>query len=170
MESLEELLKVAFIFNRDTTINFFPERGALAYGELVYMDFRTQNEKNGVYNVSSPIGKAMVFAHDKAESQQWSGTVIDSSLIEEIENRGLNVHDMLDPYAIKYNVPYKVNKFQVEEYALRLTRKEDDINPNMLENLKDRIKGNFARHNKDVSHHDVQLKIANTIKFLEDTL
>ena len=62
-ESLIEFLDVVYEFNRIEILNFFPLRGAIAYGEMVYKDFKSENKKGGMFNVNSVYGKSLVQAH-----------------------------------------------------------------------------------------------------------
>ncbi|MFT6922982.1 MAG: hypothetical protein ACJA1C_001990 [Crocinitomicaceae bacterium] len=163
-DSLNEILQVAHRFNWQATTYFFPARGSIVYGEIEYIDFKNENISGGVYNINSVFGRGLVDAHQKAESQQWSGTVIDTSFIEELQNRGIDVDSLLAPYARKYIVPYKNGIKLAEEYALRLIKGE--LNPVAFDNVAHGIKENFKSYNKDASHPDVQEKIENTIEFL----
>ncbi len=166
--SLAEILKVAYIFNWQTTLHFFPARGALAFGEIEYVDFVHKNSNGGIYNLNSLFGKGLVIAHEKAESQQWSGTVLDITFTEEIERRGFVLETLLKPYAKKHKIPYKNNPPQVEEYALRLIK--PPLNQVAFQNLSGLIRDNFAKHNKETSSDDVQIKIDNTLNFLKSDL
>jgi hypothetical protein len=163
-ESLNEILQVAYKFNWQATLNFFPARGALVHGEMEYVDFKNENNVGGVYNINSVFGKGLVTAHQKAESQQWSGTVIDESFIQRLLDIGHNPDTFLAPYAKKYSVPYKNNIQLEEEYALKLVK--GTLNAEAFKNFGDGIIQNFSNHKKDTMNADVQEKIDNTIKFL----
>ena len=164
-ESLMEIIKVAYRFNLQTVMRFFPARGALVYGEIIYVDFKQHNDAGGLYNINSVFGKGLVEAHEKAEKQHWAGTVIDSTLINELVKRNYKVDSFLSPYSKKYKVPYKKEPELLEEYVLNIVK--GDLNEDSLKNGKDMIMRNFSNHNKSVDKQDVKEKIENTLKFLE---
>ena len=167
-ESLLELIQVANEFNWRTINYSFPVRGSLVFGEIEYIDFKQVTNYQGLYNVNSVFGKGLVAAHLKAESQNWAGTVIDESIIKEIETKNYNIEKLLVPYSKKYKVPYKNNHLNKEEFVMCLV--SDILDELAFESMRNNIKRNFAHHNKSVKHKDVQEKISNTIKFLESFL
>lgn len=162
--SLIEILDVAYRFNWQAIDHFFPARGCLVYHEIEYVDFKRKNESGGIYNINSVFGKGLVLAHEKAEQQHWAGTVLHSSFIDEIINKGHEVEEYLKPYAKKFKVPYKKEFNLPEEYVLRLIK--DDLNAEGFDNFKSHITRNFADHKKSIEFPDVQEKIENTINFL----
>ena len=163
--SLIEILEVSYMFNWQAIGYFFPARGSLAYGEIVYVDYKKQNEAGGIYNVNSVFGKGLVRAHEKAEIQHWAGTVIDESFISELVIRGYDLETFLKPYARKYKVPYKFGIDLPEEYVLRIVKGE--LNDEAFINVSRNIVDNFGCHNKSTDNRDVSEKIYNTIRFLE---
>lgn len=166
-ESLMEIIKVAYTFNWQTVVHFFPARGALVYGEIIYVDFEQHNDAGGIYNINSVFGKGLVEAHEKAEKQHWAGTVIDSTLINELVKRNYKVDSFLSPYAKKYKVPYKKEPELFEEYVLNIVNVKRNLNDVSLKNGKEMIMRNFSNHNKSIDKKDVKEKIENTLKFLE---
>lgn len=164
MESLEELIKVAYDFNWRENLFNFPVRGSITKGKIRIVDGRNKNEKGGSYGVSCLYGKGIVNAHIKAESQEWAGTVIDNSIISEFDSE-VEASTFLEPYAVKYSVPYKVAVIQeTEEYVFKLTKFK--LNNVAFGNTKKSIERVFSQDNKSTSHPSVQLKIKNTIDFL----
>lgn len=163
-ESLIEILEVAYKFNWGATTFFFPARGALVHGEMEYVDFKNENNSGGVYNINSVFGKGLVLAHQKAESQQWSGTVIDESFVSRLIELGQDPISFLAPYAKSYPVPYKDGIKLNDEYALNLVKGQ--LNPVAFDNVSKDVIRNFKNHGKDITHPDVQEKIKNTIQFL----
>ncbi|MCQ6957721.1 hypothetical protein [Mucilaginibacter aquariorum] len=165
-ESLREILRVAFTFNYHCIEFTFPLKGAIVYGEVTHVDFRQQNGGGGIYNINSFYGKGIIEAYLKAERQHWAGTVIDSSVIEEIISKELNPEEILKEVAKKYMVPYKEPiESQEEEYALRLVK--GDLPEAAFQNVSKQIARNFGEYNKSVEHHTVQQKLANTITYLK---
>lgn len=162
--SLKEILEVAYEFNFREVVHCFPVRGALVYGEMAYVDHKQSNGYGGVYNVNSVYGKGLVKAHLRAEEQNWAGTLIDVSFIEEIESKGYNIETYLSPYAKKYIVPYKDEIKRQPEYVLSLI--EGTLDDEALKNFSQGIKDNFGYYNKSTNDIRVQKKITNTIEFL----
>ncbi len=167
-ESLSEILKVSYNFTYATIDQFFPTRGALVYGEIVYVDHKNETISGGRYNINSVYGKGVVRAHDKANSQQWAGTVFDESFISRLVKQGYNVVDTIEPYAKLYKVPYKNGINFPDEYVMRLIQGE--LNTMAFDNMTKSIRENFACYNKPVDTTDVQEKIENTICFLKSFL
>ncbi len=165
LESLEELIKVAYEFNWKENLYNFPVRGSISKGSIRIVNGNNKNDFGGSYGVSCLYGKGIVNAHLKAENQDWAGTVIDSSIIEEFSSEE-EAKKFLKPYAIKYKVPYKEGIIHdTEEYVFRLTKSK--LNEVAYGNTKDDIERVFAQDNKSTSHPSVQRKIKNTIDFLK---
>lgn len=166
--SFDEILEIAYLFNSRTNTFFFPARGCICHGELEYIDYKNTNQFGSIYNINSVFGKGLVKAHEKAESQNWAGTVIDKSVIQFLELNGNNVDLKLQDYAKKYKVPYKKSGSDDEEYVLKLT--SQFVNPIRIESMTDSIKTNFSRHNKKVTSERVQEILSNTLKYVESHL
>lgn len=164
-ESLLELIQVAFNYNFRSNLYSFPTKGAIVFGELMHVNFMDQNSGTATYNVNSLYGKGLVLAHLKSEQQDWAGTVIDQSVIDELTRQGVETfqRDITDK-ACLYKIPYKNGLVKEEEFALRLVN--DNINEETYFNLSKRIENNFGEHNKSVEHEGVKRKLKNTIEFL----
>ena len=161
--SLAEILEVAFKFNWQAIDYCFPARGALVYGEIVYIDFKQKNGGGGVYNINSVYGKGLVKAHFRAEEQHWAGTVLDESIVSEITHRGNDPEKFLLPYAKKYKVPYKDGIERADEFVLHLIK--GTLNDEGLKNFGNGIKDNFAQYNKSVEDKRVQQKYQTLFDF-----
>jgi hypothetical protein len=165
LESFIELLKVAYRFNHRTVTKTFPVRGMIVHDELESVAFNNINPVGGTYNINSVFGKGLVKAHLQAEQQQWAGTVIGEDIIKEFQSRGVEIEELLKPYAKRYKVPYKPPYvIPYSEYALKLVK---SINDEFLKNVSEGIETNFSQYNKDASHPTTQLKLLNTIEFLK---
>jgi len=164
-QSLIELLQVSNMFNLQSIDFCFPVRGSVVYGELLYVSFKQSNGGGGLYNINSVFGKGLVKAHLKANGQNWAGTVLDESFIDELKNRGYNLDEFLSPYAKKYKVPYKNGVDLPEEFVYNII--QGTLNDEALKNYGNGIKDNFAAYNKSVDSAGVQEKIKNTLRFLE---
>lgn len=163
-ESLTELIKVAYKFNWLQILNNFPIRGSIIKGKIRLVSGNQINSNGGSYSVECLYGKGLIKAHEKAECQNWAGTVIDESIISDFE-QNLKWKDFLSNYAVKYKVPYKIDKGLGEEYVLRVAT--GITNNTALENTKDSILRVFKLDNKSIEPESVQLKIENTLKFIE---
>lgn len=164
LDSLKELLNVAFEFNWKENLYNFPLRGAIIKGKIRIVNGKTKTINGGSYGVSCLYGQGIVNAHLKAESQNWAGTVIDKSIVNEFKSAE-EAHDFLKPYAVKYKIPYKNLDYETEEYAFRFTK--ENINIATFESKSNSINRVFSQDNKSVEHPSVQKKIENTIKYLK---
>lgn len=163
LDSLRELLNVAFEFNWKENLFNFPVRGAVIKGKIKIVNGRTDTLKGGSYGVSCLYGEGIVRAHLKAEGQNWAGTVIDQSIISEFSSDEI-AGDFLKPYAVKYKIPYKGFTNETEEYAFRFTK--ENINMTEFENKSKSIHRVFSQDNKSIEDPSVKQKIENTVKFL----
>jgi len=114
-------------------------------------------------------GKGLVKAHLKTDSLNWAGSVIDKTVIDSINDKGVDVEIFLKPYAKLYGVPYKVPNLNIEEeYALKLTN--NDLNTQTFENIKGGIIDVFKKDNKSIESDRVKEILNNTITYLESFL
>lgn len=163
LDSLKDLINVAYEFNwREIGYNF-PLRGTILKGKIKEATGRHLNSEAGSYSVQCVFGKGIVDAHLKAESQNWAGTVIDQSIIDDLIN--FDQIDFITEMTIKYEVPYK--KGNSEEYVFKI--KKTPLNDTALANVLRDIDRVFSMDNKSIEHESVKLKIENTKKFIIDT-
>ena len=165
-ESIKEILAVSHMFNWQA-IDFFPVRGSIVYGEIFHADYRQPNGGGGIYNVNSVFGNGIVLGHNKSESQNWAGTVVDETLTSELLKRGFNLEEYLSPFAKKYKVPYKEEVDLPEEFVYWIVKRLDKAS---FKIKKERIERSFANHNKKIDNVRVQAMLKNTIKFLASSL
>lgn len=163
-ESLTELIKVAYEFNWLQILYNFPIRGSIIKGKIRLVSGKQVNSNGGSYSVQCLYGKGLIKAHQKAENQNWAGTVIDQSIIDDLEKVSKGI-EFLSDYAIKYKVPYKSDLELNEEYVLKVVK--GITNETALKNTKESVSGVFALDNKSIEPKSVQIKIENTIKFIE---
>lgn len=164
LESFNELLETSYNFNWHQNLFTFPARGAIVYGDINHSDFREVSSFAGKYNVNSLYGRGLVDAYLKAESQQWAGTVIDGTVIEFLQGEKAEVEKLLEPFAVKFKIPYKNDSTIAPEYVLRLVK--GSLNEFSFRNVSDGIRRNFSEYNKGIDHHSVQEKLNNTLEFL----
>lgn len=166
-EDLKELIKVAYNFNQMEVNQNFPLRGAVVKGFIKVVSGKNVNEVGGSHSIQCLYGKGLVYAHDIAEAQQWSGCIVDDSVIQdlEIEPEGI---PFIESLAIKYNVPFKEKVFGKafqEFYAFKLKRSAIN-NEEHLENALNSIVRVFSQDNKPIERDDVKMKIKNTQDFI----
>lgn len=168
VEELDALLKVTHLFNAHCNLYTFPVRGALVYGNAYdYIHNYLNNKKKG-YNVNSIFGNAIILAHNKAENQDWAGTVIDNSIIEYLEEINLDENKTLLKYAKKHYVPYKIKpENQIEEWIFNFVKNGQKINEDIYKRIEKRLLENFSNYNKRVTSALVKEKIINTVSFLK---
>ena len=163
-ESLTELIKVAYEFNWMQILYNFPVRGSIVRGKIRLVSGKQTNSNGGSYSVQCLYGKGLIKAHDKAEYQNWAGTVIHQSVISDLE-KATNGMEFLSDYAIQYKVPYKTELGLGEEYVLKVVK--GITNETALKNTKESVAGVFALDNKSTEPKSVQSKIENTLNFIE---
>lgn len=166
IESLKEIIEVAYKLNWQAINFFFPVRGALFYGEIIHADHRQYNVGGGKYNTNSVFGRGIVEAYIKAESQNWAGSVIDQSIINFLTENNIEPSSYLSDYAKQYKIPYKTGiTVKNNEFAFRLVK--GNLNEESHKNLRNSIKSNFADHKKDVFEPSVKIKLENTLQYLQ---
>jgi hypothetical protein len=167
IESLQEILITALRFNWQCIDYCFPARGSIVYGEFNVVEFNYKGVGGGKYNINSVFGKGLIQAYQKAEGQNWAGTVIDNSVISFLESNGYDLNKYVLPFAKKYKVPYRDSiPDQKEEWVLNLVTESATITEEAFKNMKTNIIDNFSQYNKRTNDTRVQQKIANTIDFL----
>lgn len=167
IESLREILKVAKKFNFQSIFFNMPVRGVIVYDQYEMISSQTKNPQGSVYSANMIYGKGLVYAHVKAESLNWAGTVVDDSVINKIGEFG-DVDESLRPYAKIYPIPYKVEPYIRNEYALRLL--EDNQSEASIKNMSNNVVDSFSRDNKPTDNERVQTLTNNTLEFLRSHL
>ncbi|MBN7813083.1 hypothetical protein J0A68_19165 [Algoriphagus sp. H41] len=164
IESLKEILEVSYIFNWRTNGYFFPARGAVVHGELEGVDFSYLNGRGNKYNINSVYGRGLISAYEKAESQNWAGTVIDQSVVDYLTDKGEVPGAFLEPWCIPYFIPYKNGVLEKEEFAFMLVK--GGLNEEAFKNRSKGIRDNFESYNKGPLDPGTEGKLKNTIEFL----
>ena len=108
--------------------------------------------------------KGIVEAHLKAENQNWAGTVIYSTIVNDLLMQ--NNLGVLEKVALKYQVPYKTGSIE-KEYVFKI--KTGKSNAVILKNLLEDIERIFSSDNKNIEIQGVKQKLVNTKKFIIDT-
>lgn len=166
-QSLNEILQVAYKYNQSSTIYSFPARGALTFGEIRFLKESIKNNIGGAFYLDSIVGKGLVDSYLLAESTEWSGAIIDSSVVNKISNFGKIPHEFLKSYAKTHQIPFKNEMYQ-NRFAFKLC--VEPINNRTFLNYSKRIEENFSNYNKRVESVEVQRKLTNTIDFLRTAI
>lgn len=162
IDSLYNLFLVSFLYNQSCNLYNFPVRGCLTKGSLAHIMGNFKSYNGSLYAVQCPYGKGLVKAHEKAESQEWAGTVIDQEVINDLKNSQYS--KSFETYCLQYNIPCK-NTNNISQYAFKLIK---EINNNEhLSNLKHSVKSIFSADKKSIDEISVKKKIDNTCDFLD---
>jgi len=165
VESLDELLIVAYRFNWQEILFNIPVRGVICFDEFEMRSGKQTNTVGAIYSANLIYGKGLVKAHLKGESLNWAGTVIDATVIDLIKDK-VDLKSFLEPYAKLYKVPYKnAVPDQKDEYVLNINK--GGLNETAYENTKRNIIGTFSGDNKPIDSPRVQEILKNTIAFLD---
>lgn len=164
VESLEELLLVAYEFNWREILYSFPIRGVIYYDQIEMISGQQKNQAGAIYSPNLIYGHGLVKAHIKTENLNWAGCVIDATVLEQLKDK-VNVEEFLKPFAKQYKVPYKTQEHNLDEYVLLINK--GSLNETAFENAKKDIIQAFSNDNKPVDKPRVQELLANTIAFLE---
>lgn len=156
----EQLLIVLKNTFQISLLNGLPLRAAISVGELSFTNYAPSNENN-VFIQNCIVGKGLSETYVLESKQNWSGCLISDKCINFIEEN--QMEDILEKYKstndlIEYDVPMKDKnqKFLVLNWIYGFS--------NMTE---DKIKDLFAKHDKDITNSEVEMKINNTIKFYQ---
>lgn len=154
LDLLKELIEVTNEFNwRENKFNF-PIRGCLTKGKIKFLPFQLNKSNSTIHSIQSMYGKGLVYAHEKAESQSWAGTVVDKSIIDDL---GEDM-ELINKSCVKYKVPYK-NGEATEEYVFKLC---------IGGKIREQVEQVFRQDNKSIENDSVKAKIDNTVAFAED--
>lgn len=164
LDSFNEILEVAFRFNRSFTCFHFPVRGAIVHGDMGVVGYYKDLNEGGTYNLNTLYGKGLIKAHEKGENLNLASCVIDDSVIEKIREFG-EPNDIIGNKAMRYNVPYKKPLDLAPEYLLKFYV-NDSINKEAFANLSKGIKGAFEGDNKEMTQRANEM-LENTIQFLK---
>jgi hypothetical protein len=165
IESLEELLRVAYRFNWTQVLSNFPVRGIIYFDELEMLSGKQTNTVGAIYSANLIYGKGLANAHLMCENLNWAGSAIDETVINQINGK-VDVEEFLKPFAKIYNIPYtKPERHTKEGYALRLVK--GNHNKVSFKNAEDGVVRAFKSDNKTFDKPRVQEILANTISYLE---
>lgn len=167
IESLQKLLIAAHKFNYSAILNLaFPVRGAIVFDEICDAFHDVKNKS--YYRINTVFGNGIIQAHNKANCQNWAGTVIDQSVIEKIIEFNQSPLQFLNEYAKIYKVPYKGNNEIYErEFVLSLVKGQLPLNKIAFESFKNDVELGFKSNNKEFDKPEIIDKLNNTLSFLE---
>jgi len=161
--SLLEMLNVCYLFNKTMVIHNFPLRGVIIKDALTLISGLQNGKGNTTYGHNLIYGNGLLNAHIKAESLNWSGTVIEDKIVKEFWSKK-RFNDFINKKTKLYEVPYK--SYYKKEYALDLG---ENLNEISINNLARYIKDTFEKDNKSIDE-SAKTKLENTLKFLNSHL
>lgn len=166
--SLCNLFTTTYLLNHYLNISDFPVRGCLIKGTIDCISGGYKSDNDTFYAAHCLYGKGVVEAHNKAESQEWAGTVVDQSVVNVLESQ--QSKKLIERYCVPYRIPYKVTSqcptgdIGYDEYAFKLL---DNIpSDEVLNTTKENIENVFSKDNKSIQGN-VQSKLNNTLLFAE---
>lgn len=166
--SLCSLFVTTYLLNYTLNISNFPVRGCMIKGIVDCISGKHNSVNDTFYAGLCLYGKGVVEAHDKAEGQEWAGTVLDQSIANELNTQ--QEKKLIEKYCVQYRIPYKITKqyptgdIGYDEYAFKLL---DSIpNDAALNILKEDINRVFSNDNKSINEN-VKKKLDNTLKFAD---
>lgn len=160
IDLLKELVKVSYEFNRREVGSNFPLRGIVIKGKVKEIFGRTVNQNKVSYSVQTLYGKGIIDAYLVAENQDWAGTIIDQSIIDDLNLKG--EVDFINEFALKYLIPFKTGA--KEGYVFKFVK--DNLNQNSLNFALSEVDRVFSSDNKSVDSSSVKQKIKNTKDFI----
>lgn len=156
--SLNNLIEFVYEFNISQNQYNFPLRGVVVKGEV--------NLISGVdnsYSVQCLYGKGVVYAHKRAESQNWAGTFVDELVIKDLKLKDNS--SIINNFFTEYNVPFK-NGYK-KEFVFKIS--ENKLDKNQLLSKLENVDIVFSFDNKQINTIDVKTKIENTKRFILET-
>lgn len=157
-----------------------PLRGCVIRGPLSIKQFASESSDltEPLSTITALVGKSIADAHKIAEEQNWSGCIIDESVMKknyDEDERIINEESSLIQQLIKtrtcvkYDVPLKCGHTE-SKYVIDWTD-----NPLLKTHqflTKDLIRDSFYKHNKLDGQkplpEDVKKKLSNTLKFFDE--
>lgn len=164
-KDLEDLIDVVRGMLYSSFIDGFPLRGAIAHGELYYRSEPMISKV--VTNHPILVSPAQVKAYKLESMQQWSGCVLDDSVVAHCKQINVKL-DFKEPlYADEYDVPFKSGMKKMHIVTWDGTdRNLTGINYKDDSEMYSYIEGKFSMHGKDIIDGSVKEKIKNTVNYM----
>lgn len=166
--SLCQLFSTSYHLNYSLNNLNFPARGCISKGLVDCISGNHKSVNDTFYAALCLYGKGVVEAHIKAESQDWAGTVVDTSITSILNTQ--QELNLLSKYCVQYRVPYKKSSqcptgdIGYDEYVFKLS---DNISSDdVLNTIKEDINRVFSKDNKSINTN-IQKKLDNTLKFAD---
>lgn len=164
-EDIENWIRVSSLFNTKMNQINMPTRGCLFFGEFHPFNWDTVSSAGGRYTVASMYGKALVQAHIKAENQSWASTVVDETVVNEL-NKNPHLLEVLRSLCSEETVPYKkIPENQQQELVLKLFP-NNQCNEEGFAWYAQWIMDRFNDDNRSTDNQRVQEILRNTIELL----
>lgn len=164
-KDLEDLIDVVRGMLYSNFIDGFPLRGAIAHGELYYRSEPMISKV--VTNHPILVSPAQVKAYKLESKQQWSGCVLDESVVSRCKEINMELGFKAPLYADQYDVPLKsgIKKMPIVTWD-GTNRDSNVINYKNESEMYAYVAGKFSLHGKDISDGSVKEKIKNTATYM----
>ena len=131
-----------------------PIRGAISRGEISIL---TGDHEN--YSIRTILGKPLVEAYQMEKNQNWMGCVCDKSIFN--DRKKPEIEYLKANYLIQYKIPLKEGPINSEYAVIWHSNK-------IKQNAEKMVRDAFSKHNKRINNWDIENKIINTIKFINE--
>lgn len=135
----------------------FPLRGAISYG-MCTMDCQVSSDNPNIVH-HQMLGLPIIKAVCLEKEQNWSGCVIDESVIQKI---GLDIQHFEKDYVVFYDVPMKKNAFRLMPVINWVNGFGEESKKDFNES---KIRGSFTQYKKESDLAQIDEIIENTVVF-----
>jgi hypothetical protein len=168
IESLIEIIIASQLLVGAAFPEGLPLRGCLTHGSVTFLS-SADISTSIINSANTYFGEAIVNAYEQANTQDWSGCILDDNIINrgkqlsKLSSPNENVFDTLisDGIITKYYPPLKNGKLE-SRYVINWTNWDAG---NWSEQA---IRIGFAMHKKKSDDWAIERKIRNTIEFYKD--
>ncbi len=162
---LEDLVDVVRGMLYSNFIEGFPLRGAITHGELYYRSEPLISKV--ITNHPILVSTAQVKAYKLESQQQWSGCVLDDSVVSHCKKINVDLGFKAPLYADEYDVPLKSGMKKMHIVTWDGTdRNSATANYKNESEMYAYVAGKFSLHSKDISDRNVKEKIKNTANYM----
>jgi hypothetical protein len=163
--SLGSFMQIALVVRNTLESGFYtglPMRGAISLGDLSFTNLTFGDKTSNFHSLL--IGRGLVEAYKLENKQEWAGCIVDECCIKKVIELepGMKVDSdwfLSKKLIIKYEAPYKGGNSK-KEYVIRWLKEPQYLN-------EVNVRKNFSAHKKNILDENTELKIQNTLKFIE---
>lgn len=160
LENFNRSIKLFHKINRNTNLNHFPTKGCISI-----INYKTSDNTFNFWNILCLSFEDRNSQYDRIKNLNWSGVVIDNSVVEYLKEQKQIPNYYLAKFAIKYLVPYVAgNRKKEPEFALKFFNKK--LNYKELKETCKKIEDTSLKYNKK-TNKSAKKRVNNTIDFLK---